>query len=190
MAQDTSKHQRIRKSLGTDRFAIGTSNTRPPVATRSRGVYSPRSAPERYDIREPRGPARGLSPPGTSGSSEHSGEVVGRHEGACARRDSRTPSRPHRRRGRARPSPTLARRRAVSSRVADAFAPRTMTDGGAGAFLSRLTAKLAAAGVPSMVVGSFASSFHGVPRSSQDLDLVTAPAGRPEQRTLAPACRT
>jgi hypothetical protein len=48
---------------------------------------------------------------------------------------------------------------------------RAMTDGGAGAFLSRLTAKLAAAGVPNMVVGSFASSFHGVPRSSQDLDL-------------------
>ena len=29
--------------------------------------------------------------------------------------------------------------------------------------------------VPNMVVGSFASSFHGVPRSSQDLDLVIDP---------------
>src|SRR3954467_14584971 len=50
-----------------------------------------------------------------------------------------------------------------------------MSDEGAGAFLARLTAKLAVAGVPSMVVGSFASSFHGVPRSSQDLDLVIDP---------------
>jgi hypothetical protein len=47
-----------------------------------------------------------------------------------------------------------------------------MSDEGAGAFLARLTAKLTAAGVSIMVVGSFASSFHGVPRSSQDLDLV------------------
>ncbi|MDB4980113.1 MAG: hypothetical protein JWM82_865 [Myxococcales bacterium] len=51
-------------------------------------------------------------------------------------------------------------------------------DAGAGAFLGRLTAKLDAADVLSMVVGSFASSFHGVPRSSQDLDLVIDP--RPE----------
>jgi hypothetical protein len=50
-----------------------------------------------------------------------------------------------------------------------------MSDEGAGAFLARLTAKLAAAGVPNMVVGSFASSFHGIPRSSQDLDLVIDP---------------
>jgi hypothetical protein len=46
-----------------------------------------------------------------------------------------------------------------------------MIDQGAGDFLARLSAKLSAAGVPHMV-GSFASSFHGVPRSSQDLDLV------------------
>jgi hypothetical protein len=44
-----------------------------------------------------------------------------------------------------------------------------------GQFLSRLAVKLADAGVPYMVVGSFASSFHGVPRSSQDLDLVIDP---------------
>ena len=60
-----------------------------------------------------------------------------------------------------------------------------MTDGGAGAFLSRLTAKLAAAGVPSMVVGSFASSFHGVPRSSQDLDLVIDPQAESLRRFLS-----
>jgi hypothetical protein len=48
-----------------------------------------------------------------------------------------------------------------------------MIDEGAGDFLARLSAKLSAAAVPHMVVGSFASSFHGVPRSSQDLDLGT-----------------
>jgi hypothetical protein len=60
-----------------------------------------------------------------------------------------------------------------------------MIDEGAGAFLARLTAKLAAAGVPSMVVGSFASSFHGVPRSSQDLDLVIDPVPDSLHRFLA-----
>lgn len=60
-----------------------------------------------------------------------------------------------------------------------------MSDAGAGAFLSRLTVKLAAAGVPNMVVGSFASSFHGVPRSSQDLDLVIDPQPDSLRRFLA-----
>lgn len=50
-----------------------------------------------------------------------------------------------------------------------------MTDEGVGDFLGRLTAKLTDAQVPYMVVGSFASSFHGVPRSSRDLDLVIDP---------------
>jgi hypothetical protein len=60
-----------------------------------------------------------------------------------------------------------------------------MSDDGAGAFLARLTAKLTGAGVPHMVVGSFASSFHGVPRSSQDLDLVIDPEPASLQRFLA-----
>ncbi len=46
-----------------------------------------------------------------------------------------------------------------------------MIDEGVGDFLTRLTAKLSSAGVPYMMVGSFASSFHGVPRSSRDLQL-------------------
>jgi hypothetical protein len=60
-----------------------------------------------------------------------------------------------------------------------------MSDEGAGAFLARLTAKLAAAAVPHMVVGSFASSFHGVPRSSQDLDLVIDPQPESLRRFLS-----
>ena len=60
-----------------------------------------------------------------------------------------------------------------------------MSDGNAGDFLARLTAKLAAAGIPHMVVGSFASSFHGVPRSSQDLDLVIDPEAASLQSFLA-----
>jgi hypothetical protein len=60
-----------------------------------------------------------------------------------------------------------------------------MSDEGAGAFLARLTAKLATAGVPNMVVGSFASSFHGVPRSSQDLDLVIDPQPESLRRFLS-----
>ena len=45
----------------------------------------------------------------------------------------------------------------------------------AGDFLSRLAAKLDAAGIPYMLSGSFASSYHGVPRTTQDLDLVIDP---------------
>ena len=60
-----------------------------------------------------------------------------------------------------------------------------MSDKGAGPFLTRLTAKLAAAGVPNMVVGSFASSFHGIPRSSQDLDLVIDPTPESLRRLLS-----
>jgi hypothetical protein len=60
-----------------------------------------------------------------------------------------------------------------------------MSDDGAGDFLVRLTAKLAGAGVPNMVVGSFASSFHGIPRSSQDVDLVIDPDAASLRRFLA-----
>lgn len=60
-----------------------------------------------------------------------------------------------------------------------------MIDPGAGAFLARLISKLTDAGIGHMVVGSFASSFHGVPRSSQDLDLVIDPTPESLQRFLA-----
>ncbi len=60
-----------------------------------------------------------------------------------------------------------------------------MSDGGAGDFLARLATKLGDAGVPNMVVGSFASSFHGVPRSSQDVDLVIDPQPASLRRFLA-----
>jgi hypothetical protein len=53
-----------------------------------------------------------------------------------------------------------------------------------GQFLARISGKLVDAGVPYMVVGSFASSFHGVPRASQDLDLVVDPNRASLQRFL------
>ena len=48
---------------------------------------------------------------------------------------------------------------------------------GLGDFLGRLVALLEAAGIPHMVAGSVASSVHGEPRSTQDLDLVVDPTG-------------
>jgi hypothetical protein len=45
--------------------------------------------------------------------------------------------------------------------------------------LVRLAAALRQAGIPYMFTGSFASSFHGTPRASNDFDLVLAPT--PEQ---------
>ena len=40
-----------------------------------------------------------------------------------------------------------------------------------------MAAHLDAAGVPYMVAGSFASTYHGVPRSTQDIDIVIDPTG-------------
>lgn len=51
-----------------------------------------------------------------------------------------------------------------------------MADSGLGDFLRRLVAHLDAAGIPHMVAGSVASSVHGEPRSTQDLDLVVDPS--------------
>lgn len=42
-------------------------------------------------------------------------------------------------------------------------------------FFAGLLAKLESAGIPYMITGSFASSFHGEPRASNDADIVIAP---------------
>lgn len=41
--------------------------------------------------------------------------------------------------------------------------------------IRRLLAALDSSGVPYMLTGSFASSFHGAPRTNQDIDVVIAP---------------
>ncbi len=41
--------------------------------------------------------------------------------------------------------------------------------------LGRVVGALDKAGIPYMLTGSFASSFHGVPRASQDIDIVVDP---------------
>lgn len=51
--------------------------------------------------------------------------------------------------------------------------------------LKRLVEKLDTAGVPFMVAGSFASTYHGVPRSTQDIDLVIDPTARSLDALLA-----
>jgi hypothetical protein len=48
-----------------------------------------------------------------------------------------------------------------------------------GGFLERLVGLLDGAGVPFMIAGSFASAAHGLPRTTQDLDVVIDPP-RPE----------
>lgn len=50
-----------------------------------------------------------------------------------------------------------------------------MSDGGD--FLRRLVALLDQAQIPHMVAGSFASTLHGTPRSTQNIDLVIDPNG-------------
>lgn len=41
------------------------------------------------------------------------------------------------------------------------------------------------AGIPHMLTGSYAGSFHGAPRATQDIDLVIAPTGEAQLRELA-----
>lgn len=48
-------------------------------------------------------------------------------------------------------------------------------------FLGRLTQALEAAGVPTMICGSVASFYHGVPRTTQDVDLVVKLTGSDRQ---------
>jgi hypothetical protein len=57
-------------------------------------------------------------------------------------------------------------------------------------FLFRLVAMLDAARVPHMLVGSFASAYHGTPRATQDIDIVIDPSS-PQQlgRFLSKAAR-
>lgn len=46
---------------------------------------------------------------------------------------------------------------------------------GAGGFLAHVAGALERAGVPYMLAGSFASSYHGAPRATQDIDIVIDP---------------
>jgi hypothetical protein len=55
----------------------------------------------------------------------------------------------------------------------------------AGDFLARLAALLEAAGIPYMIAGSFASTFHGVARATQDLDVVVDPTSAALDTLLA-----
>ncbi|HEY7771515.1 MAG TPA: hypothetical protein VIB55_25320, partial [Longimicrobium sp.] len=44
-----------------------------------------------------------------------------------------------------------------------------------GDLFRRVLAALDASGIPHMLTGSFASSYHGAPRATQDIDLVISP---------------
>jgi len=54
-----------------------------------------------------------------------------------------------------------------------------------GALLDVIVTALDAIGIAHMVVGSFASTFHGEPRTTQDLDLVIDPTGQQLEQLLA-----
>lgn len=56
---------------------------------------------------------------------------------------------------------------------------------GAEAFLARVVRALDSAAVPYMLAGSFASSHHGVPRATQDIDIVVDPSFDSLDRFLA-----
>jgi len=45
-----------------------------------------------------------------------------------------------------------------------------------GAFLNKITAALDAVGIPYMLTGSLASSMYGVPRATNDIDIVISPS--------------
>jgi hypothetical protein len=50
-----------------------------------------------------------------------------------------------------------------------------VSDGSAESVIARVLRALSAAGVPYMLTGSFASAFHGTPRTTQDIDIVIQP---------------
>lgn len=59
------------------------------------------------------------------------------------------------------------------------------SDDGTEAAIRRVLKALESAGVPYMFTGSFASSFHGAPRTTQDVDIVIAPTLGSLQRLLS-----
>ena len=51
--------------------------------------------------------------------------------------------------------------------------------------LERVVERLRAAGIPHMLAGSFASTYHGTPRTTQDIDLVIDPTPDGLERFVA-----
>jgi hypothetical protein len=60
-----------------------------------------------------------------------------------------------------------------------------VSDEGAEGAIRRVLRALESAGVPYMLTGSFASSFHGAPRTTQDVDIVIAPTLGSLQRLVS-----
>ena len=54
-----------------------------------------------------------------------------------------------------------------------------------GTLLRRVVELLGAAGIPHMLTGSFASTYHGPPRATRDIDLVIDPSREGLERLLA-----
>lgn len=59
-----------------------------------------------------------------------------------------------------------------------------MSDDSAEVVVGRVLRALETAGVPYMLTGSFASAFHGAPRTTQDIDIVIAPTLGSLQRLI------
>jgi hypothetical protein len=72
-----------------------------------------------------------------------------------------------------------------SRRTGLAWLARAATVSGAERFLARVVGALNGAGVPYMLTGSFASSHHGAPRATQDIDIVVDPTFDSLDRFLA-----
>jgi hypothetical protein len=51
--------------------------------------------------------------------------------------------------------------------------------------LERVLGALGETGIPYMLTGSFASAYHGLPRATQDIDLVVAPTEQQLQRLVS-----
>ncbi|MBA2631619.1 MAG: hypothetical protein H0U86_01245 [Chloroflexi bacterium] len=54
-----------------------------------------------------------------------------------------------------------------------------------GELLAQIIGRLEGSGIPHMVVGSFASSFHGEPRTTRDIDIVIDPSGESLRRFVS-----
>jgi hypothetical protein len=74
-----------------------------------------------------------------------------------------------------RPVPLVGGQTVTTAPAGAAMPPKSEKHMSVENVFARVRAALLAAGVPHMLTGSFASSFHGTPRATQDIDIVIAP---------------
>jgi hypothetical protein len=123
----------------------------------------------RHSKSRSRGPARGPSAAGRGRESGTSAPDVGASATNLASWHAESESGDAQRRGALSRSTSLARCESLRGRLRPRFGVSRSSP------LVTIVRELDRAGIPHMLAGSFASSYHGDPRTTNDIDLVIAP---------------